>query len=113
MEFSKKNKKVAREVIEKGLQTEFANGLKKAQKVIETWKENKKENREAYHLLFSTVYDFDKHIADRYDGMSGSKYFYTIVEQFADGIITEDDLKDFSPEVREKIISMKQLREDD
>ena len=76
MELSKKDKKVAREVIEKGLQIEFANGLKKAEKVIENWKKNPGQNREAYHLLFSAIYDFDKHIARRYDRMTGSKYFY-------------------------------------
>lgn len=34
MELSKANKKVAREVIEKGLQIEFANGLNEADEVL-------------------------------------------------------------------------------
>jgi hypothetical protein len=34
MKLSKRNKKVAREVIEKGLQIEFADGLKQSGKVI-------------------------------------------------------------------------------
>lgn len=113
MELPKKDKKVAREVIEKGLQIEFLNGLNKAKEVIQNWEKNKMENREAYHLLFSTIYDFDKHIANRYDGMTGSKYFHTVVEQLADGIITEDDLSDFSPEVSEKIKEIKKRWEED
>lgn len=34
MELSKRDKKVAREVIEKGLEIEFSNALKEAEKVI-------------------------------------------------------------------------------
>ncbi len=112
MELSKRNKKVAREVIEKGLQIEFANGLKQAKKVIENWEKNSQENREAYHLLFKTIHDFDKLISRRYDRMTGSKYLYIIAAQFSDKIITEDDLKDFSPEVHEKILAIKNFWEE-
>ena len=113
MELSKRDKKVAREVIEKGLQIEFANGLKEAENVIANWEKNPQENRKAYHLLFKTIHDFNKHIANRYDRMTGSSYFYIVVGQFADKIITEEDLKDFSSEVYEKIVATKNLWEED
>ncbi len=103
MELSKKDKKVAREIIEKGLQKEFANGLNEAYAVLQKWKKNDLENRDAYYLLFKTITDFDKHIARRYDRISGSTYFLIVTSQFAEGIISEEDLKDFSPEIREKI----------
>ena len=88
MELSKKDKKVAREIIERGVQIEFANGLNQADDVIQKWKNNHSGNREAYHLLFKKIMDFDKNIA-RYDAMTGSTYFLTVANLFADGIIIE------------------------
>jgi hypothetical protein len=38
MELSKKDKRVAREVIEKGLQREFSRGLFEADTVLNKWK---------------------------------------------------------------------------
>jgi len=95
MELSKKDNRAARDIIEKGVQREFANGLNEANAVIQKWKNNHLGNREAYHLLFKKITDFDKHIARRYDGMSGSRYFITIENLFAEEIITEEDIKDF------------------
>lgn len=107
MELSKKDKKVAREIIEKGVQREFANGLNAANAVIQKWKSNHLTNREAYHLLFKKITDFDKHIAHRYDAMRGSRYFITIANLFAEEIITEEDIKDFSQEVIEELYRIK------
>lgn len=109
MELSKKDKKVARGIIEKGVQIEFANGLNQADAVIQKWKNNQLGNREAYHLLFKKIKDFDKHIARRYDAMSGSGYFLTVANLFADGIITEEDIKDLSKEVIEELYITKDL----
>ena len=112
MDLSKRDKKIARMVMEKGLQVEFANGLNEANSVIQTWKRHGLETREAYHLLFKTIRDFDKHIAGRYDRLTGSRYFFVIAEQFADGVITEDDIKDFSPELIQNIRETKRRREE-
>jgi hypothetical protein len=109
MELSKKDKKVAREIIEKGVQIEFANGLNQADAVIQKWKNNHLGNREAYHLLFKKIKDFDKHIARRYDAMRGSRYFLTVANLFADRIITEEDIKDFSKEVIEELYITRDL----
>ena len=112
MDLSKRDKKIAHVVMEKGLQIEFANGLNKADAVIQTWKKHGQENREAYHLLFKTIRDFDKHIVGRYNYLTGSRYFFVIAEQFADGVITEDDIKDFSPELIQNIRETKRRREE-
>ena len=100
---SKREKKIAREIIEKGLQKEYAKCLNDAYSVLENWKNEKTDNRETYHLLYQTVKDNDKHIARRYDGMRGSMYIDTILEQLADGIISNDDLKDFTEETQNGI----------
>lgn len=109
MELSKKDKKVARETIEKGVQIEFGNGLSQADAIIQKWKSGDLENREAYHLLFKKIRDFDKHIARRYDSVRGSTYFLTVANLFAAGIITEEDITDFSKEVIEKLYGIKDL----
>lgn len=113
MELSKKDKKIAREMIEKGVQIEFVNGLNEANAVIKKWENHTLENREAYHLLFKTIKDFDKHIAQRYDAMTGSRYFLTVVVLYADGIITDEDIMNFSPGVNEEIRKMKSLWDKD
>jgi len=103
MELTKGEKKIAREIIEIGLQKEFSNGLLEAEKVLTDWKNNSINNRDAYHLLYQKIKNFDKHIARRYDGMTGSKYLFIIVAQLADGIISEEDLEKFPDEVKLKI----------
>ena len=95
---SKHDKKIARQIIEKGLQNDYAIALSKVDAIISDWTNKKHDNREAYHALYDQVHKSDKHIAQRYDYMSGSKYIYIIAGQLLDGIINEDDLKEFSDE---------------
>jgi len=103
MELSKQEKKVAREIIETGLQKEFAKGLFDADTILNQWKNKSTDNRDAYHLLFKKITDFDKHIARRYDGMTGSKYLFVIAAQFQDGIISESDLEKCSERVKQAV----------
>lgn len=100
MDLSKKDKKIARQIIEKGLQQEFANGLNSFDSVLNGWKKHEKDNRDSYHLLYKTLTDFDKHIARRYDRMTGSSYLFIIVGQLSDEVITEDDIIELSQEAR-------------
>ena len=104
MELSNKDKKVARAILERGLLKEFAKGLLDADSVLHDWKINERNNRDSYHLLYKTITDFDEHIAKRYDGMTGSKYALIIAEQLIDGMITEEDLSEFSEGVKQAIL---------
>ncbi len=104
MELSKKDKKTAREIIEAGLQKEFAKGLFDADTILTEWKNKAIDNREAYYSLYKQIASFDKHIARRYDDMKGSTYLFIIAAQLSDGIISENDLNEFSPEVKQAII---------
>lgn len=103
MDLQKKDKKVARQIIEIGLQREFEKGLSSFDTILKDWKEKKKGNQESYHLLYRTLTDFDKHIARRYDNMSGSKYFSIIASQLYNGIITQEDIKELSEEIIQKL----------
>jgi len=104
MELSKKDKKTAREIIEAGLQKEFAKGLFDADAILDKWKNKSTTNQEAYHSLYKQIIGFDKHIARRYDDMKGSTYLFIIAAQLRDGIISENGLNEFSEEVRQAVI---------
>jgi hypothetical protein len=103
MELSKKDKKTAREIIESGLQHEFAKALFDVDSILTGWKNKSKNNRDTYHSLYKHIIAFDKHIARRYDGMTGSKYLFIIAAQLRDGVISENDLSDLSNEVQQAI----------
>jgi hypothetical protein len=104
MELSKKDKKTAREIIEAGLQKEFAKGLFDADSILNKWKNKAIDNREAYHSLYKQITGFDRHIARRYDNIKGSTYLFIIAAQLSDGIISENDLNGFPEEVKQAII---------
>ncbi len=106
MELTKSEKRICREIIERGLQNEFIEGLSKADKILKDWENNKKDNRDSYHALYKQITNFDKHIAKRYDCIRGSDYLFIIGAQLHDGIISEDDLKEFS---EEKIAAIKMI----
>jgi hypothetical protein len=101
IELSKADRKAAREIIEKGLQQEFANGLDRSFQILSDWKAGNKSNRDAYHALYGHIQDYDKHIARRYDNMKGSTYLFIIAGQINDGITEETELQKLSPEAIE------------
>jgi hypothetical protein len=100
-ELSKREKKIARVCIDKGIDTAFKQGLEKSEEVISYWRQGKfPSNREAYHKLYEVIIGADKAIAGRYDGLTGSKWLITVAQLFVEKTITEDDLKDFSDETK-------------
>jgi hypothetical protein len=109
MDLSKRDKKIARQIIEKGLQKEFADGLNSFDSILIDWKEQKKDNRDSYHLLYKTVRDFDKQIARRYDDMTGSRYLLIIAGQLYDSVITENDIRELSEEAQNFINGIRSL----
>lgn len=102
-ELNKREKKIAREVIEKGVQAEFKAGLEKAKKVIAESEKGDVDNRVAYQKLYKTIIDQDKRIGKRYDGLTGSRYLMTVAAILFDRQITEEDIKDFSDEAKQTI----------
>ena len=102
-ELSKKDKKTAREIIEKGLQKEYAKGLFQFDSILTKWKDNTLDNKDAYLQLCKELVNYDKHIARRYDDMKGSNYLFIIAAQMLDNIISENDLENFSDEAKQAI----------
>jgi len=101
MELSKGEKKIAREIIEIGLQKEFAKALLDLDAIMNDWKSEQLGNQDAWHRLYKKIITFDKYIARRYDGMTGSNYLLVIIGQLRDGLILESDLENLSEEVRQ------------
>ena len=104
-ELTKREKKIAREIIEKGVQAEFKAGLEKAKQVIGDWEQGKLDNREAYHKMFKNIKEQDKKISRRYDGIGGSDYLLTVATILYDEQITEEDIEDFSEEAKRTILA--------
>ena len=99
-ELSKSEKKLARLLIDKGVDAEFKNALEQAAVIITQWQKGSIDNRTAYHQLFKTIKEQDKRIANRYDGLTGSGYLSAVAGIYIDGQITEADIKDFSEEAK-------------
>ena len=103
-ELSKSQKKIARKVMDKGLDNHYRNGLDSAEKLIQKWKTDKLDNKDAYMELFKKIESIDKHIAGIYNGKGGSRWVEVMAYQLADGVISTDDLNEFDVEVREVIM---------
>jgi hypothetical protein len=112
-ELSKKEKKIARMLIDKGVDTEFRISLEQADEIISEWKKGDLDNRTAYQKLFQKVKENDKWISRRYDGLSGSRWLQTVGLIYADGQITEDDIKDFSEENKEYLNRLLRLSKEE
>lgn len=99
-ELSKSEKKLARILIEKGVDTEFRIALEETDKILSEWKVSCLDNRTVYQKLFKKIHERNKRIANRYDGLSGSRYLFTVALIYADGQITEEDIKKISEKNR-------------
>jgi hypothetical protein len=100
---SKREKKIARECIDKGLNMAFTNALDEAGSVLQEWHDKGSPAADAYHKLYGIIGKHNKAIASRYDYITGSKYLPTVAELFAEKVIDEEDIKDFSDEAKEYI----------
>ena len=105
MELSKREKKIARELIEKGLQKEFAKALADSREILSGQLIEEVDNKGTYYLLYTHITDFDKHIARRYDGMRPSNYLLIIAAQLNEGFITENDLDSLPEEIKQDVLS--------
>lgn len=111
-ELPKKDKKVARQLMDKGLLIEFEQGLKSFDAILQDWKAGNSETKETYHKIFSAVKEFDKHIARRYDGIGGSRYLETVIAQLADDVYDISEIEGFSPQVKEDTLKFVKFRKE-
>ncbi len=100
-ELSKREKKIARACIDKGLEAEFREVLEKARSIISDWTEGKFSNhKEGYHKLYKAIDEKDHAISKRYDGVTGSRWLVTVAVILFDGYISDADIQEFSDETK-------------
>ncbi len=110
-QLSKSQKKIARVVMDKGIDNHYINALKDVESILLKWHNGVfKDSREAYMNMFNCVQRNDNNIAEIYNDKGGSRWVEVMALQLADGVISTDDLNDFDPEVKDAIISMSNLR---
>jgi hypothetical protein len=106
-QLSKSQKKIARIVMDKGLDIHYIKALKDAESILLNWRNGAyKNNTEAYMNLFKSIDLNDNKIAAIYNDKGGSRWVEVMALQLADGVITIEDLRDFEPEVIDAIVSM-------
>lgn len=103
LELTKSQKRIARQIIDIGLQREYEAGIKKLDMIISHWKKEELSNSDAYMKLYRSLTSHDKHIAKRYNRMTGSWYLHIIAAQLADEVIADEELNDFPEDIRQKI----------
>ena len=111
-ELNKAEKKIARQLIDKGFDIECKTVLDQAAEILSEWKQNGLNNTTAYHKLFIQLQKHDKLIRYRYTEIKGSRYLSIVRAIYEDGQITEDDIKDFSENTRSILNKWKQHPKD-
>ncbi len=102
-QLSKSEKKIAKAIIDKGIDIEFRNALAQIATIIAEWQNATLDNRTAYHQVYKKLDEGDSRISRRYDNLGGSRWLETVGQIFADGQITEEEIKGFSEETRDTL----------
>jgi len=108
-EFSKSEKKIARQVIETALQRDLEACLMDLAHLIHEWKSHKIDNRQAYQETYRKVQENDQYIARMYDDISGTKYMLIIQGLLSSKVLSEADLGAFSEKTRNEILQIMNL----
>lgn len=102
IELTKPQKKIARKLIDLGLQRECTKFLKSTKNFIN--KNTPAEDaHDIYIKLFNKVHSFDRHVARRYDNLGGSRYYITVYCLYYDGVLTDEDIREFDDEIYNRL----------
>jgi hypothetical protein len=104
-ELTKKEKKIARELIAKGLQVDLKKGLENFAAILKKGSSDANDIKDHYNSFCNEVKDFDKFVTQRYDYMRGSEYLTTIAVQLRDELLDESELEAFDNNTKEQILS--------
>lgn len=106
-ELSKSQKKIARKVMDKGLDNHYRKALSDVKSIIEKWESGAFEsNKDAYMKLFKTVESNDNNLARTYNDTGGSRWVEVMSLQLRQGVITLEDLSEFDENVRNAIMML-------
>jgi hypothetical protein len=108
-ELSKSQKKAARILIDRGIDKECGQCLKRASDLLA--KEEALSNHEKYLKLYKLIEKFDKQLGFRYNNLGGSKYFMTVVALYMNNVLTDEDLSICDEEMLNEIKRVRQVME--
>ena len=123
IQLTKADKRCCRELIHIGLERECEQFVKEMQELSckpipkeelnEPYREENGFSVEGpWHKRYITLYkktqEYDKHVADRYDGMFGGHYIDGVLGLYLDGIITDEEIVPLSDQPREFLKKYKQ-----
>ncbi|MCQ2256351.1 MAG: hypothetical protein MJZ29_12735 [Bacteroidaceae bacterium] len=116
IELTKSDKRLCRELIHVGLERECRKFVEDVQKItskpIPLAELNASYQEESggavegpwhkqYIKIFNKVRSFDKHVARRYDGITGGHYLDAVLALYCDDLVTDDEISRFSEKVEE------------
>jgi hypothetical protein len=95
-ELSKPQKKIARKVMDKGLDNHYIKALLDVKSIIAEWEKGSFDStRDAYMKLFTTVDNNNNNISLIYDNKGGSRWVEVMGRQLSQGVITMEDIIEF------------------
>ena len=122
IELTKADKRKCRELIHVGLERECEKYVKEMERLAskpiplpELNEPYREENgwsvegpwHKRYIALYKKTASFDKHLAQRYGGMTGGHYLDGVLALYCEGIITDDEIAPLSDEPREFLLMYK------
>jgi hypothetical protein len=107
-ELSKSQKKIARALIDKSLEIECGNCLEDIKSLLFKRKEGAKTNHEMYGKVYKLIHKFDKHLGNRYDNLTGSRYFIAVLELYMDNVLNDENIAGFEEYIRNRLIGLKE-----
>jgi len=113
IELSKIQKKVARELIQLGLQRECKSFTDIITKFTNSPEWETGDSHELYLKLYKKVTSFDKHIGRRYNDLTGSHYLMAVLGLFYDEVLKPEDIARFDMDVQNELIGMKNIFDND
>jgi hypothetical protein len=105
-QLSNSQKKIARKVMDKGLDNHYKKALSDVKTIIQKWDNGGFEsNRDAYIKLFKTVDSNENNIARLYNDKGGSRWVELMSSQLNQGVITLEDISEFDEELQSTILA--------
>ena len=113
MELTKKERKIAHELIDKGIAEDFRRELLELDAILQKWKQEEGHNGDCFYTLYRNVREFNKWVGLRYDKIPGRLYIDTLIFQLVDGLYEPIELDEFRPEIKEHILLWVERRKKD
>lgn len=111
-QLTKAEKKLARKVMDKGLDLEYLEGLKLAEEVSQDYKRKKLTIKECYMKLYRELQKIDKNIGRLHNDKGGSRWVEVMAGQLAQGYISLEDIEGFHDKTKKVIRLMARVDDD-